>query len=81
MFMTLTIAGAPGLVLPGSEGDPLAQGLVHALPVYAPVAGLCHIGEEGVLDDGCHGVGVGLARGARGDPEEAVLRVDGPQVA
>ena len=76
--MTLTIARAPGLVLPGSEGHPLGQGLVHAFPVHTPVAGLRHVGEKGVLDDGCHGVGVGLDGGAWGDPEEAVLRVDGP---
>ena len=76
-----TILGAPGLVLPGSDGDSLGQRLVHPLPVHAAVAGLGHVGEHGVLDDGGHGVGVGLGRGAGGHAEEAVLWVDGPQIA
>lgn len=74
---TLTILWAPGLVLPGSEGDSLRQWLVHALPVHTTIAGLRNVGENSVFDDGLHGVGVGFGWGAGRHSEKAVLRVDG----
>lgn len=55
------------------------RGGVQALPPHSPVAGLAHVGEDGVLGDGGHGVRVGFVRGAGRDAEEAVLRVDGSQ--
>lgn len=55
-----TILGGPLLVLPGSELDARGQRLVDAFPVNAPVTGLSHVGEDGVLLDGLDGIGVCL---------------------
>lgn len=50
----------PLFVLPGSDGDARGQRLIDAFPVHAAVAGLGHVGEDGVLSDGPDGVGVRL---------------------
>lgn len=65
--------------MPVGEGHS-GRGGVQALPPHAAVAGLAHVGEDGVLGDGGHGVRVGLVGGAGRHAEEAVLRVDGPQL-
>ena len=52
----------------------------HSLPPDAAVVSQSNVGEDGVLEDGLHGHRVAAARGAWGDSEEAVLRVDRPQV-
>lgn len=69
----------PGFAQPGDHGDTRWKGLVNALPVYSTIAGLSHIGEESVTLDCGHGIGIGGGRGTRGHPEEAILRVDGPE--
>ena len=51
--------------------------VLHSLPVEPTVSCLCHIGKDGVLLEGKHGVGVGLHVGARGNPKEATLGVNG----
>ena len=76
----LTILGVPLLALPGNELDARGQRLVNAFPVNAPIAGLGHIGEDGILLDGLDGIGVCLHRGSRSDTKKPVLWVDGPQV-
>lgn len=69
----------PAFSMPVCQCDPCRRG-VESLPPNSPVTGLTHVGEHCVLDDGRHGVGVGLVRGARSHAEEAVFRVDGPQL-
>lgn len=76
-----TVLRRPALVLPGGQRHTGRQILVHALPVHAALAGLGHVGEDGVLADGGHGVGVGLGGGSWSHPEEAVLWVDGSEIA
>lgn len=71
--------GFPGFAQPGGHGDTRRKRLVNALPVHSTIAGLSHIGEKSVTLDCGHGIGIGGGRGARGHPEEAILRVDGPE--
>lgn len=74
----LTVLGGPFLVLPRGEPDARGQRLVDTFPIKAPVAGLAHVSEDGVLLDGLDGVGVGLHRGSRSHPEKAIFWVDSP---
>ena len=53
---------------------------VNAFPVNAPVTGLGHVGEDGILLDGLDGIGVCPHRGSRSDAKKPILWVDGPQV-
>lgn len=69
----------PGLAQPGGDSDTRWKRLVDALPVHATVAGLSHIGEKSITLDCGHGIGIGGSRGTGGHPEEAILRVDGPE--
>jgi len=76
--------GMGGLVVGGLGGkfvaEPVGQiggALVgEPLPPDIIVLSEGHVGEDGVLADGFKGAGVGLVRGSRGHPEEAVFRVD-----
>lgn len=72
----LTILGGPLLVLPRSDPDAWGQCLVNTFPVNAPITGLGHVGEDGVLLDGLDGVGVGLHRGSRSHTKKAIFWVD-----
>lgn len=81
VFIKARAAGVtllPGVSVPVFERDPGCGG-GEALPPHSSVAGLAHVGEHGVFDDGGHGVRVGLFRGAGSHAEETVLWVDGPQ--
>lgn len=70
------ILRAPLFVLPRGELDPGGQRLVDALPVESTVAGLGHIGEDGVPLDGLDGVGVGLHRGPRSNAKKSIFWVN-----
>ncbi|MCY1223205.1 hypothetical protein D9M72_353180 [compost metagenome] len=70
----------PGVALP--VGQVRRGFLGHALPPDAAVVREGDVGEDAVaLGDGAHGVGVGAPAGARGDAEQAGLRVGGAQLA
>ena len=63
--------------------DDLTSGgiLGQALPPDVTVLSLGNVGEDGVLVTGGQGIRVGLGGGAGGHTEEAVLGVDGVQLA
>ena len=71
---------SPGVALPVGQ---VRRDLVgHALPPHTAVVREGDVGEDAVaLGDGAHGVGVGAPAGARGDAEQAGLRVGGAQFA
>src|SRR3974390_2300871 len=69
----------PGTALPVDEL--LGDRSVHAFPPHVAVLRQGHVGEDGVLGDGGHGVGVAGEVGARRHAEVTVLRVDRPQPA
>src|SRR5579863_9099006 len=76
--------GGPGVAAPV---DRLGwRGVGHALPPYVAVgdavlSDLRDVGEDAVGAQGRHGVGVGLLAGPGCDAEEAVLGVDGAELA
>lgn len=53
----------------------------HALPPHAAVRGERHVGENGVLAQGRHGVRVGFVAGSWSDAKEAGLGVDGVEAS
>ena len=55
--------------------------IFQALPEVAAVNGLAHVGEDGVLLEGPHGVGVCLHVCSWGNTEESGFRVDGTQLS
>ena len=74
-----------GLAIPGLAGpiqSVLGRILVQAFPPHGVVVQVVgHVGEDGALLGGNQSVGVGLHVGAGGHAEEAVLGVDGVQLA
>ena len=53
----------------------------HALPPDAALGRERDVGEDGVLRERGHGVGIGLCAGAGSDAEEAGLGIDGAELA
>ena len=74
-----------GLAIPGLAGpiqSVLRRILVQAFPPHGVVVQVVgHVGKDGALLGGDQSVGVGLHVGAGGHAEEAVLGVDGVQLA
>ena len=70
--------GCPVFTLPV---DAVARSLAHAFPPHIAVVGQRHIGEDHVLVQAGHAVGVGQGVGAWGDAKVTRLGVDGAQSA
>ncbi len=71
--------GGPAVAAPVDEFG--GWGVGHALPPDAALGGEGYVGEDGVFGEGGHGVGVGFGAGAGGYAEEAVLGIDGAELA
>ena len=76
---------AAGVLLSGVQGWPRqsvmppAGDRSHAFPPHVAVGGQRHVGEDGVLGQAVHGVGIGFPRRAGSHAEEAGFGIDGAQ--
>src|SRR5262245_38904819 len=75
----LLLAGGPGIASPVRELR--WDWTVHSLPPGLSMRSDGHIGEDRMVPNGRHHVGIGFRTRAGGDAEEAGLGIDGPQTA
>ena len=78
----LAVFGRPVLALPVDQvrGQLAAVVLFHAFPPHVAIVGQCDVGEDDVVIEALHAVGVGVQVGARSHAEVTRLGVDGVQV-
>ncbi|KNC23064.1 hypothetical protein FF38_06397 [Lucilia cuprina] len=69
----------PGVAQPIGNLYTGSQAAFHTFPVDTTIGGVGYIGEDGVLEDGVHGNGVGFHGSTGGNAEEAVFGINGTQ--